>query len=239
MISFKSSSMMKSLAAAAATILAATACSTPYSPTPLATNFATDKQHKLQAAAHWTTIAHDVATRLSSRLPRSAPLFIVPPENPSAFERAFNAQLVTTLVDAGHLVTRVHEGALQVELDTQAVPFAADRKQYRHAGKATALGAGVWVLYDIVEHAPSGAGQAALLALGAADALAWSESEFAAGATPSMEIIVTASVTSATHYLARNTSVYYVADSDQRLYLKPLPQEVLRPVIKTFQVEGD
>ena len=33
-----------------------------------------------------------------------------------------------------------------------------------------------------------------------------------------MEIIVNTSVTDANRYVARNTSVYYVADADQRLY---------------------
>jgi hypothetical protein len=38
-------------------------CATPYSEAPLATNFPTSKQQKLQAAAHWNVIAGDVASR--------------------------------------------------------------------------------------------------------------------------------------------------------------------------------
>lgn len=67
---------------------------------------------------------------------------------------------------------RTPEGALRVSVETQAVPSAADRPQYRHAGKATAPGAGLWVLYDIVEYASNGPAKAALLAVGAADAYA-------------------------------------------------------------------
>ncbi len=205
------------LAAAAAATLA-TACATPYAPAPLATNFETSKQHTLQAAAHWNTIAQDVAAKLSARLPQNTPLYINQQADASAFERAFTGQLITALIEAGHPVMRTPEGALRVGVDTQAVPFAADRPQYRHAGKATALGAGLWALYDIVEYASNGPAKAALLAVGAADAYAWFDSEFTGGGTPSMEIIVNTSVTDARRYVARNTSVYYVADADQRLY---------------------
>ena len=47
--------MNKSLIAAALAAMLATACATPHAPAPLATNFETSKQHKLQAAAHWNT----------------------------------------------------------------------------------------------------------------------------------------------------------------------------------------
>lgn len=225
--------MKKSLPAAALAVLLATACATPYAPAPLATNFETSKQPKLQAAAHWNTIAQDVAAKLSARLPQSAPLFINQQANASPFERAFTNQLITALIDAGHSVMRTPEGALRVGVETQAVPFAADRPQYRHAGKATALGAGLWALYDIVEYASNGPAKAALLAVGAADAYAWFDSEFAGGGTPSMEIIVNTSVTEANRYLARNTSVYYVADADQQLYTGPTQVRA-----RNFQVEG-
>ena len=210
--------MNKSLIAAALAAMLATACATPHAPAPLATNFETSKQHKLQAAAHWNTIAQDVAAKLSARVPQNTPLFINQHADASPFERAFTGQLITAMIEAGHPVLRTPEGALRVGVETQAVPFAADRPQYRHAGKATALGAGLWALYDIVEYASNGPAKAAMLAVGAADAYAWFGSEFAGGGTPEMEIIVNTSVTDANRYVARNTSVYYVADADQRLY---------------------
>lgn len=220
------------IAAAAAALLAA-ACATPHAPAPLATNFETSKQPKLQAAAHWNLIARDVAGKISAGLPQHAPLFINQHAEASTFERAFVGQLMTALIDAGHPVMRAPEGAFRVGVETQAVPFAADRPQYRHAGTATALGAGLWALYDIVEYASNGPAKAALLAVGGADAYAWFQSEFAAGSTPSMEVIVTTSVTDANQYLTRNTSVYYVADADRQLY-SPAP----RARTKTFSVVG-
>lgn len=225
--------MSKSLAAAAAIALLASACATSHAPAPLATNFETSKQHKLQAAAHWNSIAKDVATQLSARVPKETALYMTQGARASSFEQAFAGQLITALMESGYVLKRSPEGALHVAVETQAVPFAADRPQYRHAGKATALGAGLWVLYDIAEHASSGAGKAAMLVLGAGDAYAWFNSEFASGGTPSMEIIVNTSVTDANRYIARNTSVYYVADEDKRLYVGSN-----QAAAKTFQIVG-
>lgn len=228
--------MKKSLTAAAAAALLATACATPYAPAPLATNFEASKQHKLQAAAHWNTIAQDVAAKLSARLPENTALLVNQQADASPFERAFTGQLITALIDAGHPVMRTPEGALRVGVETQAVPFSADRPQYRYAGAATTLGAGLWVLYDIVEYASNGPAKAAMLALGGADAYAWFQSEFASGGTPAMEIIVNTSVTDANRYLARNTSVYYVDDADQSLYMSRARSA--QPITRTFQVVG-
>lgn len=227
--------MKNTLAAAAAAILLTGACATPYSPAPLATNFETSKQHKLQAASHWNTIARDVADKLSARLPAGSKLFINQQTDASPFERAFSAQLATSLVDSGHLVMRSPEGAMRVGVDTQAVPFSADRPQYRHAGSATVLGAGIWALYDIVEYASNGPAKAALATVAVADAYHWFQSEFASGATPSMEIIVNTSITDATRYIARTTSAYYVANADQRLYL-PVRED--QTPSKTFRMVG-
>jgi hypothetical protein len=56
-----------------------------------------------------------------------------------------------------------------------------------------------------------------------ADAYTWFQSEFATGATPQTEIIVTTSVSDASQYLARSTSIYYVADADSEMYVYTPP----------------
>lgn len=230
--------MIRRLTAAATALLLASACATPYSPTPLATNFETSKQQKLQAASHWNTIARDVADRLSARLQPGSKLFVNQHADATSFERAFSAQLATALVDAGHLVMRSPEGAMRVGVDTQTVPFAADRPQYRYAGAATALAGGVWVLYDIVEYASNGPAKAAVATVAAADAAHWFRSEFASGETPALEIIVNTSVTDASRFVARTTNVYYVADTDQHLYVPEKPDLAPQFPVKTFQIVG-
>ena len=51
-------------------------CATPYSEAPLATNFPSSKQPKLQAAAHWNAIAGDVAKQLADHLKDRQPLYV-------------------------------------------------------------------------------------------------------------------------------------------------------------------
>ena len=206
-------------------------CATPYSEAPLATNFPTGKQQKLQAAAHWNLIANDVAKQLAASLkgkPVLPPIYVNQAGNKTEFSKVFNSQLISALVAEGLVVHKNPVGALVVDIDTQAVQFSANRPQYNHAGTATVLTAGVWALYQA---SPAGIATAAVVG---ADAYMWFRSEFATGATPQTEIVITASVSDSNQYLARTTSVYYVADSDASLYRGAAPAAPTR----TFNVIG-
>jgi hypothetical protein len=224
--------MDKHLVGICATALLASGCATPYSEAPLATNFPTSDQQKLQAAAHWNTIAADIARQLAAMTPGKSPLYVRQPALRSPFERAIANQLTTSLLAAGHPVMKSPEGALTVDLDVQSVAFSANRPQYRYTGAATALGAGVWALHDIVANSSNGAAAAGMLALAAGDTLAWFQSRFASGETPQTEVIVNTSVSNAREFVARTTSVYYVADRDRGLYAESLPT-------KTFHLKGE
>ena len=215
-------------------------CQTPYSPTPLATNFPTTKQEKLQAAAHWTVIAGHLEQQLVEELKKAPqrPLFVASTANPSPFQRAVNDQLISALVKDGYIVSRTPTGALQVNLDIQALTFSANRKQAGTVGAATAIATGVWVL---AERAYAGdpvrkLGRfAGAVGIGAGiDAYEWFGSEHASGPTPRTEIIITASVTDEHRYVARASNTYYVADGDRALY-----GEVPQQVSQSFQVKGD
>lgn len=194
------------------------ACAAPYSEAPLATNFPTIKQQKLQAASHWNAIAGDVAKQLSAGLRDKRPLYVNQSSAKTAFDRALSNQLISALVADGFSVQKAPAGALSVDVDTQSVHFAANRPQYRYAGAPTALATGVWALHS----AEATAGAALYAGVAAADAYSWFRSEFATGETPQTEIVVTISVSDANQYLARSTNVYYVADADSRMY-EPLP----------------
>lgn len=224
--------MHKTLVGICAAALLAGGCTTPYSDTPVATNFATSEQQKLQAAAHWNMIAADIARQLSSLTTQKSSLHIRESAQPSPFERAIVNQLKTSLLADGHQIVKSPEGALRVDLDIQTVAFSSDRPQHYAVGSATALGAGVWALHDIVANNSNGAATAGMLVLAAGDALTWFRSKFASGATPKTEIIVNASVSNAREFIARTTSVYYVADRDRGLYAESLPT-------KTFQLKGE
>jgi len=216
----------------AATMAAALAgCAVPYSPTPVATNFPTARQEKLQAAAHWHTIADHIEQRVVTDMKKhpQRPFFIAEDTDPTPFKKALTNQLVTSLVKDGFTVARTPAGAWKLELDIQAVTFTAKRPQYRYSGASTALATGVWVLSDIDP-------MVGLVGLaGAADAFHWFNSQFAPGATPKTELIVTLSVGDQYRYYARSTSAYYVADTDRALY--GIKEEDTQ-LTKLFKVQG-
>lgn len=140
------------------------------------------------------------------------PLFVNQTAVKTQFDRAFSNLLISSLVADGFTVQKTPVGALNVDVDTQAVQFSANRPKYNYAGLPTALVAGVWALNG------ANAATAATVAVASADAYSWFHSEFATGETPKTEILVTTSISNSGQYLARNSSVYYVADSDQALY---------------------
>ncbi|MFS2139847.1 hypothetical protein [Duganella sp. Dugasp56] len=223
------------LGAAAALLLAG--CASRYTPTPLAANFPTTKQAKLQAAYHWGVISDSIEKRVVAELKKSPPrpVFINEPRDPSAFQRALSTQLTTSLVNDGYVVTRSPAGSLKIDMDVQAVTFTANRPQYRYHGERAVLGTGVWLLSEI--EAPVVLNLA--VAAGAWDSYDWFNAQFAPGATPKTEIIVTVSVSDQFRYVARNTSAYYVADSDRVLYgiVDPEPEEP--KLTRLFKVRGD
>ena len=220
-MSMKTRTTGATLALSALAVMVAAGCATPYGETPLATNFPTTKQEKVQAAAHWNMIARDVAARLASRV-GGKPVHVA--AGKSEFERAFANHLISVLVESGQPVLKQPDGGLGVDLDTQVVKFSPDRPRYRHVGKATALATGLWALH--VGEATAGA--VLFTALATNDAYAWFHSEFATGATPKTEIIVTTSASDGKQYLFRDTSVYYVADSDEALYEAGLTAHTIR-----------
>jgi len=204
-------------------------CAIPYSPAPVATNFASTQQAKLQAAAHWGVIARHMATELRPTL-QSAPkrsLYVMPLQA-STFSRGVASHLVTALVNDGFVVLKTPEpGSLKIELDTQVVAFSASRPQYRYVGLPSALASGAWVLTGI-DHSAEWLGTAAIYTY---DAYRWFTAQFAPGATPKTEAIVTLSVADEARYYARTTSVYYTSDEDRALY-----DAALQPS-KTFAVK--
>ncbi|QBE65757.1 hypothetical protein [Pseudoduganella lutea] len=205
-------------------------CAVPYSPAPLATNFPTARQEKLQAASHWNAIADHLEQRVVAEMKKhpQRPFHVVEDKEASPFKRAVTNQLITSLVKDGFVVSRTPAGAWKVELDIQAVTFTPNRPQYRYTGALTALTNGAWVLSDINPTV------GAVALAGAGDASHWFHSQFANGPTPKTELIVTLSVGDQFRYHARSTSAYYVADTDRALYgIKEDTQ-----LTKVFQVQG-
>lgn len=228
----------KALALSAVVVL--TACATQYSEAPIATNFPTSKQHKLQAGFHWNAIADNAAGTLINSLKLDkgclAPqrecerVYVRQTNDPSAFAQAFRTAFITSLVNAGLSVAKKPAGATEVDFDIQVVNFSPRRPDGTF-NSATVIYAGLWGLSGVWESASPGA--AGVLAVGAFDAHRWLTSEMASGSTPQLEVIVTVSASDATQYLGRATNVYYVADSDVNLYVPPQP-----PSLYSISVTG-
>ncbi len=198
-------------------------CAARHSEAPIATNFATQKQLKMQSASHWQLIARDTAAQLIAALPEKYPLHVRQSGTQSSFEKAFAGQLIGELHAAGYPVMKVadHPGTLLVDVSATPVLFSRSRLQGKHVGRWTVLSGGLWVLREIYDEVSPGA--AMMAGAVTLDAMAWFRSEFASGPTPQTELIVTASVSSAERYYAQVSAAYYTTDSDWELYNSPAP----------------
>lgn len=218
---------------------------------PIATNFETSPQLKLQAAGHWKRVAYDAADGLakSLRAGGATTLFLrrscettecAPRACETTFNRIFHNEFLTALVDRGYQVSAVPTpNAAVVEIDVQAVSFSANRPQYRYAGEPVEIGPGVWALRDTSSLIDS---QGATALRTENLATNWYRTEFAGGATPRNEVVITVSaLSSARSYLARNTKVYYTSDADAAHYFCSAsgPQERQRARLSTIPVVGD
>lgn len=196
----------------------------PYNEVPVSSNFQTTTQLKLQAAQHWAKIADETGKAISSMLIKGSvcipsknkckSVFINPPQYVTEFSRIFHSQLLTTMVASGIVVSTDLYSSIAIHIDVQPIFFAANRPQYRYAGHAAELGPGIWALQDVSLMSPENPNNAPPVK----DALHWFRTEFASGATPQMEIVVTVSAIDESRYLARTTNIYYVTDGDRRLY---------------------
>ncbi len=219
--------MRNRLALGAVTLMLTGCALYPYTEAPIATNFQTTKQLKLQAGQHWQFIANDMADSLIASLLKGStcvapagncPSIYVKPTNPqSAFGRAFHAQLISRLVNKGMNVATNAPGTITINIEAQAVKFSPNRYQYKGAGNLTMLTTGLWAAHDISVH-HDGTGAVVLGGAILGDIANWVDAEYPKGRTPQLELILTTSASRAGQFVARTTNVYYLADSDAALY---------------------
>jgi len=206
-------------------LLSFNACSYKYTESPLATNFETSKQKKLQAASHWKIISEDLAKSVVEKIGLKNSIYISKPNNDLKFEKSMHKLLITSLVNKGMNVSikRTSKDIL-VNLDVEAIKFTKDRGTLdKSAGVLTLLAAGLWSMNGIYESGsggnlgPAAAAGGTVLAVGT-DVYKWYNSEYASGPIPQNEIIITISAQKNNHYLANYNNIYYVTDDDENLY---------------------
>ena len=195
-------------------------CAAPYSEAPIATNFKTERQNKLQSASHWQLIAEDTANQLMKALPNTQqPLYVEQASQQSDFQIAFNEQLISSLVSAGYPVLKSdnYNGVLTVEVKVKPVRFSEKSRRTPVAGEATMLAGGLWVLRNLYRN--SSPGSAMMGGAVAYDAVRLAQSKNSAGATPRTELVVTASVSDDSRYYANETNVYYTNEASWKNYV--------------------
>ncbi len=211
---------MKKLLPIAMAVAVLAGCSTTHTEAPLASNFATTKQNKLQAANHWLLIAKDVADQIRIGTEKvGAPVFVTPPQQNSKFTQAFYTQIITSLVNQGVTVRKYNDGTAQViDIDTQLLKFSPNRHQNKRFISATAISGGIMAIHGLDFPVKTDAVLGSLAVTGAYDWLRWIDQEYASGATPRYELIVTTSLVKNAQFIARRTDAYYIADSDWTMY---------------------
>lgn len=214
---------MRIVTLVASTMLLA-GCVAPYTEAPVATNFKTENQKKLQSASHWQLIAEDTSAQLIRALPSTQqPLYVAQTAEQSPFQKAFNQQLISSLIAAGYPVMKHPNGGSTLTVDVKADPvrFTKNPKREPAVGEATTLAGGLWVLRNIYRNTSPGAAM-----MGGAvsyDIYNYLNSQYASGPTPKTELVVTASISDRNRYYANSTNVYYTTDSDWHNYASLLP----------------
>lgn len=207
-------------------------CASPYSEVPIASNFPTSKQLKLQSAHHWQVIADDLAQKLVHDLPINHPIFIEPSNPHTAFSDALTNQLMTSLSNKG--ITVLKEASDQyylIDINIQLLKFAADRRQIAELTTASGLATGVWSVDKTRANIWTASQRDGIHDdRSALNDFYWHGSEFASGPTPQHELIITIGIGNETQYSTRKTASYYITDADLPLYQaeKGLPTRTIR-----------
>ncbi len=211
-------------------------CVTPYGETPVATNFPTTSQQKLQAASHWDAIAGDLSkklqTSLNSKLDKSNPVFISSTEQ-TVFNQVLISSLIASLLEDGYKVATTNTpNATAVNVDTTVVKFSSDRKKSGTVGYPSLIATGLWALAESSSVSAAGAVTAGIFSY---DAYSYFNSEKATGPVPQSEIIVNLTAVQDNQYLAATKGIYYATDSDGSLYRSA---KEIETNTKNFQVKG-
>ena len=173
-----------------------------------------ESQRQLHASRHWQLVAQDMSDQLIKTMDEKKlnqrPFYIYAQNRPTAFTRAFNDFLITTLVNKGVKVSDVKQGSYIYNYKIQLVEYNSLRstvvsEQY----KFSSLAAGIVVARNV------------------GDLLGVDGSLLAGGAfldaadiniAPNLEIIITSSILNRHLFISRSTDIYYANRLDKHLY---------------------
>lgn len=221
--------LVMTAAMAAATLAGLAGCS--HAPIPVAENFPYTSQLKVRSAGHWDAVAQHVVANTLARLGPAGdagqPIQVKLPAQPSTFDRAFRELLITRMVNQGKTVVEREDAPFKVTYEAQVIRHNSDRP-HLIPGVFTAVTAGVYFAHYLGVHAHRDAAMAGGLGYAAIADLA--RSQYSGGPTHT-EVILTTTIMQGDRYVARNTDVYYVEDSDATLF-----QVVRGPATREYKV---
>lgn len=190
----------------------------PYSEVPIAANFKTSSQEKLQAAGHWSLISEDLSKKLQENMAQKVDktnAIYISATNYAPFNQAVVDELISSLISSGYNIVKRPNDAIKIDVNTQVLQFSPNRLQAKSIGIPTLITTGLWTSAEI--GSITGAG-VATAAIAGSEALAYMNSDRASGPTPKTEIIVDITVSNEINYIAKSRGTYYVADTDTWLY---------------------
>lgn len=178
-----------------------------------------ETQKQIHASRHWQLVAQDMADQLIKTIDEKKlnqhPFYIYAQTRPTAFTRAFNDFLITTLVNKGVKVSDVKQGSYVYNYKIQLIEYNSLRstmvsEQY----KFSSLAAGIVVARNVGEIlGVDGSLLAGGVLLDAADI----------NIAPNLEIIITSSILNRHLFISRSTDIYYANRLDKHLY-QPVTQ---------------
>ncbi|WP_152555078.1 hypothetical protein [Desulfonatronum thiodismutans] len=182
---------------------------------PVPTAYPLKTQPKMQAVHHWEILAEDVAIRVHGALERRVlerqfPVHVAP-SGTTPFAKSFHALLITKLVERNIAVSSGFTNAMVLSFDIETIRHG-HRTLHTGPGVYKALAPGVFVQRSSLL-TPDGHG-----ALVNQTMLEAAEVNVESGAythdLPRMEILITSSLVFEEHFLMRDSSIYYINDSE-------------------------
>jgi hypothetical protein len=130
----------------------------------------------------------------------------------SSFGKAFRTQLITELTNLGYIITYSAEDAMLVRWSVNKIHHKAQRKASSLPGKytaATAIGWGVWKLFDNSSYFVGSLAIGALL-----DVTENMEGLVINKNVPNNEIVLTLSISKNSFLFSRQSGTYYINGAD-------------------------
>jgi len=212
-------------------VLLLSGCSTKYRESPIATNFKTTQQHKLQSLHHWKVITDDIAKSVNPNL-KTLPAYLNLPSD-TIFQKTLNNLLRDSLINKGfNIVLNKKDATITIDYNINVVKFDSRHSPINrdNVGEYTLIGSLASGAVLLTKHTLSTEAVAGVVAAGAVGMDVYNYFNSIKTTTPIYEISITLNIKDKVKYIGSVNRVYYIADRDFKLYenVKPVEKPVFR-----------